>query len=54
MYEIKQSYLIQLENEELRKRITELRNEVKELKERINQVKTANSRGNEAGIGKDS
>ena len=32
MYEIKQHYLIQLENEELRKRINELKAEIKILK----------------------
>jgi regulator of replication initiation timing len=46
MYEIKQSYLIQLENEELRKRIEELRNELKAIKEIIqkhSQKQTTNS-----------
>ena len=52
MYQIKQSYLIQLENEELRKRIDELRNELKAIKEIIqkhSKLQTTNSRRNEAG-----
>lgn len=52
MYEIKQSYLIQLENEELRKRIEELRNELKAIKDIIqkhSQKQTTDSGRNEAG-----
>ena len=52
MYEIKQSYLIQLENEELRKRIEELTNELKAIKniiQKYSQKQTTNSGGNEAG-----
>ena len=57
MYEIKQHYLIQLENEELRKRIEELRNELKAIKDIIqkhSQKQTTDSRRNEAGSGQDS
>jgi uncharacterized small protein (DUF1192 family) len=46
MYEIKQHYLTQLENEELRKRIIELRNELKSLKELL-QKQASNGAGKE-------
>jgi hypothetical protein len=46
MYEIKQHYLTQLENEELRKRIIELRNELKAVKDLL-QKQISNGAGKE-------
>ena len=51
MYEIKQHYLIQLENEQLRIRITELKKELQEIKKMLeNQDQNSNRCREEAKV----